>query len=169
MRKRLYYLLSDIPSTREIVNELLLARIDEPHIHVLAKDLSAMGDLPKASIMQTSDIVHSIETGLVIGGLTGLVVSLIATVSLELGSNAVGVLILSCTLLGSLLGIWTSSMVGGDVKNSRLKSFESAIADGKVLLMVDVPKQRVGDISSKIESHKQAHNEGLEPSIPAFP
>ncbi|MFW2372237.1 MAG: DUF1269 domain-containing protein [Gammaproteobacteria bacterium] len=168
MRKRLYYLLTDIPSTREIVNELLLARIDEPHIHVLAKDIDAMGDLPKASIMQTSDIVHSIETGLVIGGLTGLVVSLIATVSLELG-NMVGVLILSCTLLGSLLGIWTSSMIGGDVRNSRLKNFESAIADGKVLLMVDVPNQRIDDISSKIESYKQAQNEGSEPSIPAFP
>lgn len=168
MRKRLYYLLSDIPSTREIVNELLLARIDEPHIHVLAKDNTSMDDLPKASFMQTSDIVHGIESGLVIGGLTGLVVSLIATLSLELGSM-VGVVILSCTLLGSLLGIWTSSMVGSNVRNSRLRGFESAIEDGKVLLMVDVPQQRVEDISSKIESHKQAHNEGSEPSIPAFP
>jgi len=168
MRKRLYYLLSDIPSTREIVNELLLARIDEPHIHVLAKDNTSMADLPKATFMQTSDIVHGIETGLVIGGLTGLVVSLIATLSLELGSM-VGVVILSCTLLGSLLGIWTSSMVGSNVRNSRLRGFESAIEDGKVLLMVDVPQQRVEDISSKIESHEQAHKEGSEPSIPAFP
>lgn len=168
MRKRLYYMLPDIPSAREIVNELLLARIDEPHIHVLAKDSESLGDLPKASIMQTSDIVHSIEAGLINGGLTGLVVGLIATVSLQLVSM-VGVVILSCTLLGSLLGIWTSSMIGSDVRNSRLRGFENAIEDGKVLLMVDVPQQRVVDISSKIESHKQAHNEGTEPSIPAFP
>ena len=168
MRKRLYYLLSDIPSTREIVNELLLARVGEPQIHVLAKDHDLMGDLPKATIMQTSDIVHSIETGLVIGGLTGLVAGLVATVALELG-GMVGVVILCCTLLGSLLGIWTSSMVGGDVRNSRLKSFESDIDDGKVLLMVDVPQQRVEDISRKIESHRQADNKGSEPSIPAFP
>lgn len=145
-----------------------LARINEPHIHILANDDVSLGDLPKASIMQTSDIVHSIETGLVIGGLTGLFVALIATVSLELGS-VVGVVILSCTLFGALLGIWTSSMVGGDVRNSRLRNFESAIKDGKVLLMVDVPQQRLEDISSKIESHKQAHYGGSEPSIPAFP
>ncbi|MCW8955730.1 MAG: DUF1269 domain-containing protein [Gammaproteobacteria bacterium] len=168
MRKRLYYLLSDVPTTRKIVDELLLARIDESRIHVLAKDNNSMEGLPAASLMQSSDIVHGIETGLVIGGLTGLVVSLIATVSLELGSM-VGVVILSCTLLGSLLGIWTSSMVGSDLRNSRLKSFEGAIEDGKVLLMVDVPQQRIEDISNKIESHKQAHKEGLEPSIPAFP
>ena len=47
--------------------------------------------------------------------------------------------------------------------------FESALENGKVLLMVDVPQQRVEDISSKIEAHKQAHKEGSEPSIPAFP
>lgn len=168
MRKRLYYLLPDASSTREIVDELLLARIDEHHIHVMAKDSASVEDLPRASIMQSSDIVHGIETGLVIGGLTGLVVSLVATVSLELG-NMVGVVILSCTLLGSLLGIWTSSMVGSNLRNSRLKDFESALEDGKVLLMVDVPQQRLEDISTRIETHKQAHKKGEEPSIPAFP
>ena len=168
MRKRLYYLLADIPTTRKVVDELLLARIDEPHIHVLTNDKVAMGNLPRASIMQTTDIVHGIESGLVVGGLTGLVVSLIATLSLELG-NMVGVVILSCTLLGSLLGIWTSSMIGSDVRNSRLKDFEVAIEDGKVLLMVDVPQQRVDEISQMIDAHKQAHKEGAEPSIPAFP
>lgn len=168
MRKRLYYLLPDVPSTREIVNELLIARIDEHHIHVMARDTEAIDDLPKATLMQSSDIVHSIESGLVIGGLTGLVVSLIATLSLDLGSM-VGVVILSCTLLGSLLGIWTSSMVGSNLRNSRLKDFEQAIEDGKVLLMVDVPQSRVSDIRGKIEAHKQAHKEGEEPTIPAFP
>lgn len=168
MKKRLYYLLSDIPVTRKIVDELLLARIAESQIHVMARDNTSMDDLPEASFMQTSDIVHGIETGLVIGGLTGLVVSLIATISLELGSM-IGVVILSCTLLGSLVGIWTSSMVGSNVRNSQLSGFESAIEDGKVLLMVDIPQQRVSEISSKIESHKQVHKEGSEPSIPVFP
>lgn len=168
MKKRLYYLLSDIPVTRKIVDELLLARIPESQIHVLARDNTSMDDLPEASFMQTSDIVHGIETGLVIGGLTGLVVSLIATISLELGSM-VGVVILSCTLLGSLVGIWTSSMVGSNVRNSQLSGFQSAIEDGKVLLMVDIPQQRVSEIATKIESHKQVHKEGSEPSIPVFP
>lgn len=168
MRKRLYYLLPDVPSTREIVNELLLARVDENHIHVMAKDSSAIEDLPRATLMQSSDIVHGIESGLVIGGLTGLVVSLIATIALDLGAM-VGVVILSCTLLGSLLGIWTSSMVGSDLRNSRLRNFEDELDKGKVLLMVDVPQKRVHEISSKIEAHKKAHKEGAEPSIPAFP
>jgi len=168
MRKRLYYLLSDVPSTRKIVNELLVARIDENHIHVLARDNAAIDDLPKATLMQSSDIVHGIETGLVIGGLTGLVVSLISTIALDLGAM-VGVVILSCTLLGSLLGIWISSMVGSDLRNSRLRNFEDELEKGKVLLMVDIPQSRVKEISSKIEAHKQAHKEGAEPTIPAFP
>lgn len=168
MRKRLYYTLPDVPSTRKIVDELLLARIDESHIHVLAKDSNEIGDLPRASLMQTTDIVHGIETGLVIGGLTGLVVGLIATLSFELG-NSVGVVILACTLLGSLLGVWTSSMMGSAIRNSRLQIFEKALEEGKILLMVDIPQKRVREISGKIEAHRQAHKEGSEPSIPAFP
>lgn len=168
MRKRLYYLLPDIPSTREIVDELLLARIGESQIHVLARNNRDTEGLPKASLLQTSDIIHGIETGLVIGGLTGLVAALIATISLNL-DNMVGVVILSCTLLGSLLGIWISSMIGSDLRNSRLRSFESAIDEGKVLLMVDVPRDRMKEITDKIEAHKRVMKKGEEPSIPAFP
>ncbi len=168
MRQRLYYLLPEIKSAREIVNELLLARIDESHIHVLAKDEEAISDLPRASVLQTTDIVHAIKSGLVVGGLTGLAVGLIAIISLSL-SSMMGVVILATTIIGALLGIWISSMVGSGVKNSSLQHFEQAIESGEVLLMVDVPQQRIADVANKIEAHKEAHGKGTEPTIPAFP
>lgn len=50
MRKRLYFLISNLPSAHQIVNDLLIARIDDSHIHVMANDDIALGNLPKATI-----------------------------------------------------------------------------------------------------------------------
>lgn len=169
MRKRLYFLLADLDSTRKIVDELLLARIEEPRIHVLAKEGIALDDLPKATLMETSDIVHGIESGLIIGGISGFIAGIVASLALSLDTSVTGVVLLVCTLIGALFGIWMSSMIGSDVRNTRLKDFESALDKGKILLMVDVPSSRIRDIMNRVSAHKQVQTGGEEPSIPAFP
>lgn len=55
-----------------IVDELLLARIETRHIHVLAKQGTPMEDLAEASHLQQSDLIPSLEQGLTVGGGTGL-------------------------------------------------------------------------------------------------
>ena len=37
MRRRLYFIMPDLPSARKMMDDLLLARIEERHIHVLAR------------------------------------------------------------------------------------------------------------------------------------
>ena len=37
MRRRLYYVMPDLPSARRMMNDLLLARIEERHIHFIGK------------------------------------------------------------------------------------------------------------------------------------
>lgn len=168
MRKRLYFLLPNLESASNIVDELLLARIDEHHIHVMAKDGTELGDLPEATIFQKSDIVHGIESGMVIGGISGLVGSVIAITALQLGSM-MGLIVLGCTLFGAAFGVWTSGMIGSSAKNTRLKEFEGAMEEGKILLMADVPLEKVTEVTHKVEAHKQTILGGEEPSIPAFP
>ena len=168
MRKRLYFLISDLPGAHQIVDDLLIARIDDSHIHVMANDDIALGNLPKATLLQTSDIVHGIESGLVIGGLTGLMGGVIATIALSVGTMFGGVVLVS-VICGALIGSWVASMIGSDVPNSRLKKFEKALQNDKILLMVDVPNDRVEEITLMVENHKHVHKEGMEPTIPAFP
>ena len=72
MRRRLYFLLPDLDTARKVVDELLLARIEERHIHVLAKEDTELQDLPKATLFQKSDFVHAVERGLALGGGTGV-------------------------------------------------------------------------------------------------
>ncbi len=168
MRKRLYFLLPDVASTRRIVDELLLSRIDDHHIHVLAREDMDLGDLPRANLLQSSDIVHGIEQGLIIGGATGLIGGIVASIAISFGSMPGGI-ILASTLAGALFGLWVSGMVATNVRNSSLRRFEQAIDAGQILLMVDVPRQRMDEISRLVRSHGEARDGGIEPGLPAFP
>ena len=48
--RRLYFLLPDVATARTVVDELLLARIEERHIHVIAKEGVALEDAPKGVV-----------------------------------------------------------------------------------------------------------------------
>jgi len=75
--KRIYFLIPNIEMTRNIVNELLLERVDERHIHILAKRGTDMGNLPEASYLQKSDLIPALEQGVSVGGFTGLMSGLV--------------------------------------------------------------------------------------------
>ena len=170
MRRRLYFLFPDIGVVRKVVDELLLARIDEGHMHVLAKDGTPMNGLPEANILQKSDLIHGMEIGLAVGGMTGFLSALIAMGFTD-GGLPLGVGgLLTMTLAGALMGIWVSGMIAGDVPNSQLKAFEKAIRSGEILVMVDTPRHRVNEITELVKSHHpEADVMGVEPTMPAFP
>lgn len=170
--RRLYFLLPDVNSAKAIVDELLLARVEERNIHIAAADHHALikANLPEAGLLQESDFVPAVERGLAIGGATGILAGLAAVaipgVGLALGGGA----ILGIGLAGAGLGAWVSGMIGISVPSSRLSDFETAIGEGRLLMMVDVPKAKTESITELVRSHHpEAHIEGTEPVIPAFP
>ena len=169
--RRLYFMIPDVTSAKAIIDELLLARVEERHIHLVAKDHSELEKehLPEASLLQESDFVPALERGMALGGATGLVAGLAAVIlptGLILGGGAV----LGTSLLGAGLGAWVSSMIGISAPNSRLKRFEEEIDNGQILMLIDVPKTRVADITGLVQKHHpEAHIEGTEPTIPPFP
>ncbi len=169
--RRLYFLVPDTDSAKKIVDELLLARVEERHIHLIAKDHSALEreHLPEASLLEESDFVPSLERGVAVGGATGLVAG-VAALLLPTGLIIGGGAVLATSLLGAGAGAWISSMIGISAPNSRLKRFEEALAEGQILMLLDVPKSRVNEIGALVkEHHPEAHVEGTEPTMPAFP
>lgn len=170
MRRRLYFMVPDATSARQIRDELLLARIEDGHIHVLARDGLPLSGLHEASILQKSDFVHGAETGLAVGGGIGIIAGLVAVFFPPAGVELQLVTILLTALVGAVFGAWVASMVASSIPNSRLKTFESAIAAGRVLMMVDTPAGRVDEIKKRVAAHHpEAMNSGIEPTIPAFP
>ena len=170
MRRRLYFMVPGVASARQIRDELLLARIEDGHIHVMARDGVPLPGLHEASILQTTDFVHGAETGLAVGGGIGIIAGLVAVVFPPAGVDLQLVTILLTALIGAAFGAWVASMVASAIPNSRLKAFESAIAAGHVLMMVDTPSGRVDEIKKRVAAyHPEAMSSGIEPTIPAFP
>ena len=170
--RRLYFLIPGIDSAKTIVDELLLARVDQRHIHIAAADHHALAEanLPEASLLQESDFVPAVERGLAIGGATGILAGVAAVALPGIGLVLGGGAILGIGLAGAGLGAWVSSMIGISAPSSRLTEFEDAIKEGGLLMMVDVPKTRVDEITDLIKQHHpEAEIEGTEPVIPAFP
>lgn len=171
MRRRIYWLIPDLASARRTMDDLLLARIAEPHIHFVARDGADMEGLHAANLLQTSDIVRAAQAGLVAGGAVGAIAGAVVAVFLPVIGETpqwgmVGVL----AVVGAGFGAWSSSMIGISTPSNRLQRFMTAVEQGQYLLMVDVPRSRVDEIEAKLQAlHPEAHLEGIEPNIPAFP
>src|ERR1700754_4773137 len=131
MRRRIYWLLPDLASARRTMDDLLLARIAEPHIHFVARDGADMSGLHAANLLQSSDVVRSAQAGLVIGGAFGAVlgvgVALFFPVFGEAPGRGMGAVL---SILGAGFGAWSSSMIGVSAPNNRLKRFEAAVEQG---------------------------------------
>lgn len=168
--RRIYFLIPDVRSAKSIVNELLLARIEERRIHVLAKEGTPLEDLPEARVAQSSDLIPALERGAAAGGISGLLAGALAVSFPPAGLVLGGGALLGITLFGAGFGAWMSSMVGIGLPSGRFEKFEAAIARGELLLMIDVPRDRVEEIEAIIaRHHPEAELEGLEPNIPEFP
>ena len=166
--RRLYFLLPNLDVTHKVVDELLLARIEERHIHVIAKEGTPLKDLPEASLIQKSDFVPAVERGVAMGGATGIAAGLVA-IALP-GVVIAGGALLAMGLAGAGMGAWLGGMIGMDVENTHIKQFEKSIQEGHILVLVDVPKDRVDEIQESVKKHhSDADFEGTEPTIPAFP
>jgi hypothetical protein len=170
MRRRLYYVMPDLASARRMMDDLLLARIEDRHIHFLAKRGTPMDGLHEANVLQKTDIVHGAKLGTAMGaGLGCLAGALLIWFPPTDGIPQVLAVVVA-TAGGAAFGAWTSSMAAVAVPNSRLKRFAAAIEEGKILLMVDVPEHRVEEIHALLSRvHPEAADEGVEPNIPAFP
>ena len=168
--RRVYFLLPTPQRARAIVGELLVQRIEWRHMHVIANENVSIDGLPQASLAQSSDLLASLVRGTAVGCATGLLVALIAFVvppeDLRIASGTVVIL----TLSGAGFGAWVAAMIGVVMPNSRLKRFEEGILRGELLIMIDVPRERVEEIEQVIELYDaHTHIEGTGPSMPAIP
>ena len=159
---RLYFVLPDVASARQLADGLSLARVEDRRMHFLAKRGTELGALHEASHFQKTDVVH--------GATVGLVVGLFLMYFPPGGAPLQLVTLLMTTIVGALLGAWVSSMVAMQIPNSRLTMLEKAIAQGKILLILDLPNSRGSEIRAMLDRHRpEAISGGQEALVPAFP
>jgi hypothetical protein len=166
--KRLCFLSPDVDYARAVVRELKDDGIEERNIYALAKGDAELEDLPDAG-PEADDFLPAFERGIGIGGLAGLFLGVAAMVfrSTSLIGGG-GVLLVG--LAGASLGGLLTGMAGASFPNSRLRIFEQEIEAGKILVMVDVPKNRVAHVNDLIRSvYPEVDVRGVEPRAPLIP
>ena len=78
--------------------------------------------------------------------------------------------IMATVLAGLFVGSWAASMIAVNVPNTRHRAFETDIQQGHILFIVDIPVQRVDEITELVtRHHPEADMRGVEPNIPVFP
>ena len=133
--RRIYFLVPTVVSAQAIVDDLLLSRIEERHIHVVAREDTALKDLPEANVAQNTDLVPALQRGAAAGGLSGLLAGLIAITFPPAGLVIGGGALLGMTVFGAGFGAWMSSMIGVRLPNSRIDQYQKAIEECQLLLM----------------------------------
>lgn len=177
--RKMYFLMDSSNDARRVMNELLLNKIPEQQINVLTHVGELPDDLPEATPDETSDFWPALLKGGGLGILTGLLIGvLLAMISLSgypllnitFNTLANTPLLALLAVFGGLMGAFGAAIVGISAPNTMLKRFDRALDKGRVLLMVNVPQQRVEEIRRDIQqTEPRAEYCGVEPMKPAFP
>jgi hypothetical protein len=171
MRHRLFYLLPDIRSARQALDDLLLNRIEERHVRFLTQGEQLPPDLPEANFLQKTDFVHGAESGMLVGAGLGIALGIVVVYffPFEAPSSKATVIVLAA-ICGILFGGWAASLVAAALPNSRLSAFYPELERGKVLMIVDVPARRVEEIENLMAArHPEVRFGGEDSHIPTFP
>jgi uncharacterized membrane protein YeaQ/YmgE (transglycosylase-associated protein family) len=167
----MYLTLPDVASARKLADDLLLARVEDRHMHFLARRGTDLTPLHECTYIEKTDAIPGAFKGAVMGGVLGIIVGAIAVnMPLPDGRSLELITVLIAAIVGAGLGAWLSSMMGLQVPNTRLKPFYRDLDEGKVLLMLDVPSGRYQEVREVIQrTHPEAIDGGNEPTVPAFP
>ena len=153
MRRRLYFILPDVSAAHRMMDEMLLARIEARHLHFIAVPDESLGDLPRATVLQRTDMLHSGRVGLALGAALGLLAGVMAVLFPPWHDPVPLAIIPISTVFGALASAWWLGMVASGIPNSKLKQFEPQIEQGNVLMMVSVPFHRARAIYELVAKH----------------
>lgn len=170
MRRRLFFLLPDVASATRTADDLLLARVEDRHMQFLAKRGTDLGALHEAGYRLKTDLMHGAGVGLILGAIGGAALGALIVAYPPDGTHpGLGVAVIAA-IVGAILGTWMGSMAAAAVPNSRLQRFQQDVAGGKVLLVLDVPFDRVDEIREIVAAHHpEAVSAGIDARYPAFP
>lgn len=159
MTTRLYFLVPDEESAKEVTKAIRARDIDDEHIYAVANrdKYPLIEDIPEASLTETSNLTNAVQRGAAIGGSAGIFAGLTAATLAPLGVIAAGGAITALGIAGAAAGTWTSAMIGVSVPNSDLNAFQEEIDEGKILMLTDVDDEKTDEIKKGIlAAHSQA-------------
>lgn len=158
MFKRIYLLSPDVEHAQSVATELVAAGVGSKHIHTIAREDIDIGSLPQATREQKRDRIWFFDR---LFWVSDMILYMLAfaffTFALYLGSYTWAVV---AFILMS--GAWAVGEIY-TIKEPHvhLTGVKEAISRGEILLMVDIPKQRVHEIDTMICKHHPEIDHGV--------
>ena len=163
--KRLYFMLPDKEACKKVVAQFRGAGIPNRRLHGVANVAIPLEDLPEAGLTDRTEVVHGVERGLALGGTAGLLGGMLVLAFPPAGIVVGGqALVAAVTAGGAGFGALALGLISKDIHNKDIAAFEDDIAHGRILLMVDVPKEEVAHWEQLI----LAHHPGAEIGVSAL-
>ena len=149
MNQRLFFLFPDRQHALRVVNELAGQGFDTRQMHALAgKGRSARG-LPVSSAHQVSDFAGRLEFWVWRSNL--------ALFFVAAGALAVMILVQAGLWIMLPLAVMVTTFVFGErfarLPNAHLGEFRDALKHGEILLMIDLPHERVDEVEHRVQHH----------------
>ena len=147
MTRRLYFLFPKVEHARRVVEELKQAGIDKAHVHAMARADIDISSLPVATPQQKNDKVWFVERLFWNGNLAVFGLALIGLlISLYWGFSVWSGLAIVVLLVTFIAG----ERFAVKVPHAHLNEVKGALAHGEILLMVDIPKQRITEVNDLV-------------------
>lgn len=177
MNRRLYFVLPDIRAARRVWKEMLLACVDNRHIHFLAEPGTQLGKMQPADTMERTEMFHEGVAGIFVGAALGLVAGILALFVPDSYfpvwyTNLHWTGILAITVgIGAVCGALGMALLGVCLSNTDLEAAREKISHGQVMMIVTVPIHRLSEIRRIMQMlHPEAEYYGVWPALhPVFP
>ena len=158
MFRRIYFLSPDLEHAQSVVVELEGSGVGREHIHTMARRDIDIGSLPPATRGQKRDRVWFLDrlfwlSDLAFFALTLVVLTLTLYWGLYIWAAVAFLLMVASFVIGEIFAF--------KVPHVHLTEVKGALARGEILLMVDVPKQRVHEINEMISRHHPEIDRGV--------
>ncbi len=150
MLRRLYYLLPDQAHARSTVQELYDMGIPQRAVRAMTREGIKLEGLPEASLAERRDPIARIENLFWYGDLW---LFFIAALGLLLAIAYGSVVWMALTIATMLITFAAGANFTIRLPKTHLDKFTEAMSHGEILLMVDVPFNRLVQVEKALQHH----------------
>jgi uncharacterized membrane protein YeaQ/YmgE (transglycosylase-associated protein family) len=134
LKQRRVYRTDDIAQATRAVQALRVQGIGDDDISLVARSDIELQSIPNRHTEADTDLMPAAVRGAGIGGATGLLAGLAATVITPVGITLVGAAVVGA--VGALVGTWASALMGAALPIPSGRN-STTIAAGHILVLVD--------------------------------
>lgn len=148
MKTRHVYSVGDLATAAAALSAARQAGAEDDDISLIARSDIEIQSIPDARIDVTNDMVPAAMKGVAGGAATGVLAGLVAMAFPPLGVTIAGAALAG--LAGGAVGGWSSALIGTTVENPVRREFEKEIEAGQILVVVDMPDERLSAVTDAI-------------------